>query len=110
MHQIKLVKFDNGNWDIFQQLKKISEEHHEVLTLGFAPNITHERMSEELLDLMQACKTGLEILARDYGGNYYITKANFKHIAKLKQREALGLIKLMDESEIKSEVSVDELE
>ena len=88
--QIKLLMLDSSGYTLEQQLRKISEEHHEVLT-ALAVDLACE-----LIDLMQACKTCLEMLEHEcYTG--YIAEQNEQHIAKLRQRAAEGRIKLIEE-------------
>lgn len=71
-------------------MEKISEEHHEVLTTRMP-----EDTAEELFNLMQSCKTALEIM--NNLGLINIEHENLKHVAKLKERASFGLIKLFQE-------------
>ena len=85
--QIKLLTLDSSDWTLEQQLRKISEEHHEVLR---AVEFNTVYLAEETIDLMQSCKTFLEMLP-----SYDVLKANENHIAKLQLRALQGKIKLL---------------
>lgn len=90
MAQIKLLTIQSREWSLQEQLEKISEEHYEVLTAR-----KPEHTAEELLDLMQACKTALEIM--NNLGLINLEFENLKHVAKLSERASFGLIKLLPE-------------
>ena len=95
--QIKLLTLDSSDWNIRDQLRKVSEEHHEVIILGDDIVKNYHDLSYELFDLMQACKTALEILQRGYGDESFIDDAEYLHKQKLKQRHADGKIKLLED-------------
>jgi len=97
--QIKLLTLDSSEYTLEQQLRKISEEHHEAISLSSNLGKYYRELAGELLDLMQACKTVLEILEKDYGDEHFIENANEIHILKLKQRHAEGRIRLEDEDD-----------
>lgn len=86
--QIKLLTLDSSEYTLEEQLRKISEEHHEVLTAD------EENLASEIIDLMQACKTCLERIKPRL-----VDEANKAHIAKLKQRASEGKIKLVEDGE-----------
>jgi hypothetical protein len=87
--QIKLLTLDSSEYTLEEQLMKISEEHHEVLT---ADNEL-DRVCE-IFDLMQSCKTYIEM------SSIYMTEyAQEKHIIKLKLRASVGKIRLMEDEE-----------
>jgi hypothetical protein len=92
--QIKLLTLDSSEYTLEQQLRKVSEEHHEVISCFQYFDID---LACELFDLMQACKTALEIL--DKLGTTRVSEAQLRHIAKLKQRAAEGKIKLVEDEE-----------
>lgn len=90
--QIKLLTLDSSDYTLEQQYEKVKEEFEEVRE-AYCKN--EYEFASELIDLMQACKTCLEILEIDFT----IKIVNDEHIAKLKQRASEGKIKLMEEDE-----------
>lgn len=92
--QIKLLTLDSSEYSLEQQLRKISEEHHEVISCFQRFDLD---LACELFDLMQACKTALEIL--DNRRLVRVSEAQLRHIAKLKQRHEEGKIKLLEDEE-----------
>jgi hypothetical protein len=92
--QIKLLTLDSSGYALEQQYQKVKEEFEEVKEAYCKNNV---ELIAETLDLMQACKTLLEILERDYQWEADILSHNNIHIAKLKQRAAMGKIKLMED-------------
>ena len=94
--QIKLLTLDSSGYNHMMQLEKIIEEYHEVLK-AYYQNDAFE-CAKELIDLMQASKTMLEMIEDIY--DIDTRTVNEQHIAKLKQRAADGRIKLIKESEV----------
>jgi hypothetical protein len=91
---IELLDFNIANYDkfnLYTQRKKIYKEHLEVMI-----TMDYKDLAGELLDLMQACKTCLDILQKQTGDMNFVKNANERHINKLISRHKNGDIRLDD--------------
>ena len=100
---IDLPTFDSSKWCICDQIPKIIEELNELLeAFGFDgcsdDKVKNHNILSELLDLTQACKTGIEIFENKLGSQF-VALALQAHREKLEERHRTGKIKLLMEEE-----------
>lgn len=92
---------DSSDWNIHEQLRKVSEEHHEVIAESKYISENYYTLAGELWDLIQSSFTALQILEREYGDKYFIESTNNRHCTKLRDRNDDGKIKIKCAYELK---------